>query len=195
MIDTARPDAGRGSAARRAPAKRLLSSLAAITMILIVGTAGATPGHRTGGSGSIPCNDGTVTWSPTTLWPPNHKMQTITINYTDDDGDGDMIAITVDSIRHDQAMADGSEELNGSGQPTDKQGLDWSGAGNTAMATDPGTATTTAQVRSERSGRVKAGRHYDIQVTCSDMGGSDNEMDMETVHLTVTVPHDQGHRS
>ena len=77
----------------------------------------------------------------------------------------------------------------------DKQGLDWSGAGNTAMASDPGTATTTAQVRSERSGRVKAGRHYDIQVTCSDMGGSDNESEMETVHLIVTVPHDQGHRS
>ena len=33
--------------------------------------------------GSVDCNDGTVTWSPTTLWPPNHKMQTITINYTD----------------------------------------------------------------------------------------------------------------
>jgi len=195
MIDTARPDAGRSSAARKAPAKGLLSSLAAIAMILVVGTAGATPGHRTGGSGSVPCNDGTVTWSPTTLWPPNHKMQTITINYTDDDGDGDMISITVDSIRHDQAMADGSEELNGSGQPTDKQGLDWSGAGNTGMATDPGTATTTAQVRSERSGRVKAGRHYDIQVTCSDMGGSEMEMDMETVHLIVTVPHDQGHRT
>ncbi len=76
-----------------------------------------------------------------------------------------------------------------------RHSLDWAGAGNTGTATDPGTATTTAQVRSERSGHGMDGRHYDIQVTCSDMGGSEMEMDMETVHLIVTVPHDQGHRT
>jgi hypothetical protein len=156
--------------------------------------ATATPGHPAGGTGSVACNDGNVTWSPTNLWPPNHKMQTITINYTDNDNDGDMIGITVGMITDDQSASDGSNELKGSGQPTDKQGLDWSGTGNTGMASDPGTATTTAQVRAERSGTDMTGRTYTIQVTCSDMGGSDMENDMQTVDLTVTVPHDQGHR-
>ncbi len=185
----------------RIPAKRLFAALGIVALIVAaLGTSSAAPGHPRGGTGSVPCNDGTVTWSPTTLWPPNHKMQTITISYSDTDGDGDSIMITVDMITDDQAMADGSEELNGSGQPTDKQGLDWAGEGNSASASDPGTATTTAQVRSERSGRVKAGRHYDIKVTCNDMGGIDladlNELpgQSQTVDLIVTVPHDQGHR-
>jgi hypothetical protein len=168
-----------------------------IAMAIVVaafGPATAQPGHPAGGTGSTSCNDGTVTWSPTTLWPPNHKMQTITINYTDNDGDGDSISITVGMISDDQAASDGSNEMNGSGQPTDKQGLDWAGTGNSGSATDPGTATTTAQVRAERSGRDKTGRTYSIQVMCSDMGGSNNEMEMQTVTLLVTVPHDQGHR-
>jgi hypothetical protein len=174
---------------------RRASLLAMAAVIAAFGSAGANPGHPAGGSGSIACNDGTVTWSPTNLWPPNHKMWTITIGYTDNDNDGDMIAIMVDQISDNQSSSDGSNEMNGSGQPTDKQGLDWSGAGNHAMASDPGTATTTAQVRAERSGHDKGGRIYTIRVTCSDMGGSPMEMETQSVDLHVTVPHDQGHRS
>jgi hypothetical protein len=152
---------------------------------------------RTGGTSSTKCNDGTVTYTPTTLWPPNHKMQTITITYADSDGDGDNTRITVGMITDNQAAADGSDELNGSGQPTDKQGLDWAGTGNTATGKDGGPdATTTADVRAERSGTDPAGRTYDIKVTCSDSGGTDaTEMagTMQTVDLFVTVPHDQGH--
>ena len=175
-------------------AKRAMLLVIAV-VIAAFAPAGANPARPQGGTGSVACNDGTVTWSPTNLWPPNHKMQTITINYTDNDNDGDMIAITVGQITDDQAASDGSGELNGSGQPTDKQGLDWSGTGNSGTASDPGTATTTAQVRAERSGRDKTGRVYDIKVMCSDMGGNNNEMDSQTVDLHVTVPHDQGHRS
>jgi hypothetical protein len=151
---------------------------------------------RTGGTGSVACNDGTVTYTPTTLWPPNHKMQTITITYTDSDGDGDSTRITVGMITDNQAAADGSDELKGSGQPTDQQGLDWAGTGNTGTGQDGGSAaTTTAQVRAERSGTDPAGRTYDIKVTCHDSGGTDPmEMAgaMQTVDLFVTVPHDQG---
>src|SRR5438874_9828223 len=110
--------------------------------VLTVGAlspAGAAP-HKSSGNGSTPCNDGTITWSPTTLWPPNHKMQTITVNYTDNDGDGDSTAVTIGAITDDQVAADGSEAV-GSGQPADQQGPDWSGTGNTGTATDPGTAT------------------------------------------------------
>jgi hypothetical protein len=151
---------------------------------------------RTGGTASTKCNDGTVSYTPTTLWPPNHKMQTITITYTDNDNDGDSTRITVGMITDNQAAADGSGELQGSGQPTDQQGLDWAGMGNTGTGQDGGSAaTTTAQVRAERSGTDPAGRTYDIKVTCNDMGGtSPMEMSgvMQTVDLFVTVPHDQG---
>jgi hypothetical protein len=90
--------------------------------------------------------------------------------------------------------------MNGSGAPTEVQGPDWSGTGNTASADDPGTATTTAQVRAERSGRSQAGRTYSIQVTCTDTGGNamadPSEQGMmvqsQTVTITVTVPHDMG---
>jgi hypothetical protein len=162
----------------------------AVLTVGVLSPAGAAP-NKSSGSGSKPCNDGTVTWSPTTLWPPNHKMQTIQIGYTDNDNDGDRIGVMVGMISDNQAASDGSNELHGSGQPTDKQGLDWSGSGNMGSASDLGTASTTAQVRSERSGTDKGGRIYTIQVTCSDMGMG--EMNMQTVSITVTVPHDQGH--
>jgi len=174
---------------------RTIARIAGIAILAVgVLTPAAAAPHKSSGTGSKACNDGTVTWSPTTLWPPNHKMQTINIGYTDNDNDGDTIGVMVGSISDNQAASDGSDELKGSGQPTDKQGLDWSGTGNMGSATDPGTATTTAQVRAERSGTSKDGRTYTINVTCSDMGGSSNEMEMQTVQITVFVPHDQGHR-
>jgi hypothetical protein len=167
--------------------KRVLMVLAGscLPIALFVGVAAGNT--KDGGSGSVACNDGTVTWSPTTLWPPNHKMQTIELNYSDNDGDGDMTSITVGMISDNQTV--GGVELNGSGQPTDQQGMDWSGPGNTGMATDPNTAGTTAQVRAERSGH--GSRTYTIQVTCIDMGGTSMEMSAQTVNATVTVPHDQ----
>jgi len=186
-----------GSVATRAASVTASGSHVAGTQSASTAATPMLAGGRTGGTGSVPCNDGTVTYTPTTLWPPNHKMQTITITYSESDGDGDNTRITVGMITDNQAAADGSDELNGSGQPTDKQGLDWSGTGNTATGKDGGPdATTTADVRAERSGTDPAGRTYDIRVTCTDSGGTDpNEMmgKMQTVELFVTVPHDQGH--
>lgn len=122
-------------------------------------------------------------------------MQTVTINYTAPaDAPGDTTTITVMSIIDDQAGTDGTNELPGSGQPTDQQGLDWAGIGNSATSPEGQTATTAAQVRAERSGLVQAGRTYTITVSCSEnVAGSpapDPSGGMAT--LTVTVPHDQG---
>jgi hypothetical protein len=141
-------------------------------------------------------SDGTVTWTPMSIWPPNHKMQTVTISYTAPaDVSGDQSTITIGTITDNQAAADGSDELNGSGQPTDQQGLDWSGTGHTASADEGTPATTTAQVRGERSGHDQAGRTYSIQVMCgeSDGGaGAINPAEQGAATVTVTVPHDQG---
>jgi hypothetical protein len=170
--------------------RKLLASAVSVLMVagFVVASANAAPPSE----GSVACNDGVVTWSPTTLWPPNHKMQTITISYTDADHDGDNTSVMIGAITDDQASADGSDELQGSGQPTDKQGLDWAGTGNHASSSDPDAATTTAEVRAERSGTDKTGRTYTIKVTCMDSGGMPPEMESQTVDVTVTVPHDQG---
>jgi hypothetical protein len=173
---------------------RLKPSLLIAAGILVGGSAAAypalaTPAHTAGGSGSTSCNDGTVQWSPTTLWPPNHKMQTINISYTDTDGDGDSTSISVSSITDNQ-MTGGVEDV-GAGNP---HLSDWSGVGNSGMGSDPSTpATTTAQVRAERSG-PNGSRLYTISVMCSDMGGTDVAQN-GTASLTVTVPHDQGNNA
>lgn len=166
--------------------------------VALVGIASvASAANRNGGTGSVACNDGTVTWTPTTLWPPNHKMATINITYTDSDGDGDSTQVAVGMITDNQIV--NGQELQGSGQPTAQQGPDFSGTGNTGSGSDGGSpATTTAQVRAERSGTDPNGRTYTIQVMCTDSGGvdpsdpSEANMQMQTVDLTVFVPHDQG---
>lgn len=173
----------------------VVAAMAALVAAALPGFAGGGSAPGTGGTGSVACNDGTVTYSPTTVWPPDHQMVTVTINYTDNDNDGtaatpETTTVTVGAIT-DNEMTGGSE-LVGSGQPNPPQGADWSGTGNMASATDPGTATTTAQVRAERSGTDPAGRVYTIAVSCADMGGTAAESTSNTVDLSVTVPHDQG---
>jgi hypothetical protein len=123
-------------------------------------------------------------------------MQTVTISYTAPaDVAGDQSTIVIGAITDDQADSDGSNELNGSGQPTDQQGLDWAGMGNNASADEGTPATTTAQVRAERSGHDQSGRTYSIQVMCGENDGGTGVMapqEQGTATVTVTVPHDQG---
>jgi len=184
----------------------LVAAALAVAPTAMAGAPADSPGNRTGGTGSIACNDGKVTWSPTTVWPPNHRMQTVGITFVDNERDGDRTSITVTKIVDGQAAADGSLELQGSGQPTDQQGLDWLGAGNTDIGSDSRLgpadyAHVTAGVRAERSGTDKAGRTYTITVRCTDTGALLRAVDRlevgtgtqtQLVDLTVVVPHDQG---
>ena len=187
--------------------KRLALGASAVTALGITIPVLADPGHPAGGSlDGLHCTsdttgqpmDGTIQYSPTTIWPPNHKMQNITINYTDNDNDGgatgEMIGIQATSITDNQTT--GGVEAQGSGNT----GTDWS-LGTPGTASDPGVATTTPQVRSERSGS-DGSRIYTITVRCTESGGLENvnpntndpTSDTGTATLTVTVPHDQGHR-
>ena len=94
--------------------------------------------------GTTGCNDGEVTWTPTSLWPPNHKFVPITITYND--GDNDDTTLTADAVTHDQYVEDAEgnvTEMNGSGNTlVDAQGFpasdDGSGEDN---------ATVTVEVR------------------------------------------------
>lgn len=181
--------------------KRLALTSAGLVGIAIAIPASATP-HAATGDGSQACSnmagtaDGTVTPSVTSLWPPNHKMHTVTISYTAPaDAPGDASHITITGIIDDQANADGSGEVQGSGAPTDVQGLDWSGVGNQGTAAEGSPASADVQLRAERSGLFQSGRTYTIMVSCGEQDagdGVDNPAESGTASVTVTVPHDQG---
>jgi hypothetical protein len=177
--------------------KRTALGVAAVAAVAFAVPTFANPGNGTGGSQQTACADGTVTWSPTSVWPPNHRMQTIDISYVAPaDAPGDKTTITVGMITDDQSAPDGTDELNGSGNPN--EGLDWAGIGNTATSDEGQPANTTAQVRAERSGRDQTGRTYSIQVMCSEQtagGMVPDPADSGMATLTVTVPHDQGNHT
>src|SRR5712692_1125763 len=92
--------------------------------------AAAPSVYADSGQTTVSCSDGSVTYSPTTLWPPNHKLRTITIAYNqpcDDGGCGSPISLTVNSITSNEEPPG-----NGCGQPNPPQGPDFTGVGNTA---------------------------------------------------------------
>ena len=101
--------------------------------------------------------------SPRTLWPPNHKMKNVTINYTVTDNCPGPIncVLTVTSSQSNNGKGDGNTNN------------DW-------MVIDD----HHVQLRAERSGNGKSGRIYTTTVGCTDQHGN-------TAHAstTVTVPH------
>src|SRR5439155_11118709 len=76
--------------------KRTALAVAGVAAIAFAVPSFADPHSPQGGSSSVGCNDGTITWTPTNLWPPNHKLVPISISYVDNDNDGDstMVAVT-----------------------------------------------------------------------------------------------------
>lgn len=139
-------------------------------------------GHKNGGIGSVPCNDGNVVFSPASLWPPNHKLVTIDIAYLDNDNDADSTSLTINSISSNQD----TEDATGACGPP---GPDWIFDSTPVTSTDPSAAATTFQLRSERCGDA-GDRIYDVNVTCGDSGF---ETAQQTVDVFVTVAHSQGH--
>jgi hypothetical protein len=183
--------------------KRTALGAAAIAAVTLTVPALAAPHSPQGGTGEIACNDGLIHWTPKNLWPPNHKYVPVLITYTDNDNDGDSTAVTVDGVTEqdgDSAAMDATvaETFNGSGKPGQIDAQPDPDHPATA-GSDPDTdATWTEDIRAERSGTDGhgSGRVYDLTVTCTDSGGTDDPTGMmpeeETVHIQVTVPHDQG---
>lgn len=177
--------------------KRLALGAAAIAAIGITIPVLADPGRPQGGSDHTFCYDasgnqmhGVVTWSPTTIWPPNHKFQTITVGYNDTDGTGnETLTVSAPAATHNQ-MTNGVEDVGAGNTPVDFV------PGAPGTASDPGTAYTFPQVRSERSGK-DGDRIYTITVNCSHTSEADLGNPYEvagqdgTATITVTVPHDQ----
>ena len=99
-----------------------------------------------------------------TLWPPNGKFHSVTINGVTD-ADGDTITITIDGITQD-------EPVSGKGE------------GNT-RPDGQGTGSDTAELRAERSGQSN-GRVYEIAYIANDGNGGTCAGKVD-----VGVPHDQ----
>ena len=105
-----------------------------------------------------------VSASPNSLWPPNHKMRDVAVNYTTTSNCPGPISC--------QLSVSSNEPVNGTGD------------GNTApdwMVTD----NRNVKLRAERSGNGN-GRIYTITITCTQFGK------VTTRSTTVTVPHDMG---
>jgi hypothetical protein len=108
-----------------------------------------------------------VTLDITTLWPPNHKLRTVTASGAVDPDIGGTVTLVIDAITQD-------EPVNGRGD------------GNTApdaFLTSPVSAE--AAVRAERAGPGD-GRVYLVHFTATDQFGATCDGT-----ATVSVPHDR----
>ena len=162
---------------------------------LIAATAIAVPviaADKNKGSQTVACGDnGTITASPTVLWPPNHKDVPITFTYTDNDAleDAQSQTLTITAKLHDEVLNPDGEasELNGSGNtPFLTDAL-----GGTNSDND-GSVDVVGSARSERSGRGD-GREYRYEYRADDGGttdGCESDPDDDSDDLVVTVPHD-----
>jgi hypothetical protein len=170
--------------------KNCLSLIGGVAAFLLVLTPNAFAKHSsTGGQAQVPCGDGTITYSPVTLWPPNHHMATISISFAESEtvSDSDTLGLQVTAISSNQ---DAQDAAGGSGCGNETAaGDDWifdptpvvGPTGNDTVA-----VPTSVKVAAERCAKIKTPRVYTIEVTCTDDGGTDS------VPLTVTVAHDHG---
>jgi len=109
------------------------------------------------------CNG--VAPSRTSLWPPNHKLRTITLSGASDP-DGDPVTISITAVTQD-------EPVNGKAD------------GNTSPDAVLGPRGDHVRLRAERSGHGD-GRVYRIAFTASDPSGA-----RCSGTVTVSVPHDR----
>jgi hypothetical protein len=106
---------------------------------------------------------GAVSALPAALWPPNHKMTDVTVNYTVTDNCGiAACSLAVSSSEPDNGLGDG--DTSGDFEVVDDHHI---------------------RLRAERSGNG-SGRTYTVTVTCQDSGGGSS-----AAQTAVLVPHHQ----
>lgn len=128
-------------------------------------------------SASQDCDGDTVTYDgPLKMWPPNHKMQDVSVTATDDDGSG-TVTITVTPSVTDVAGGDGGPNHDPDYTPEKPTG------------TGDGSATADFQLRSERSGKG-TGRTYTIDWVATFDDHECTSKQAGNSPFTVTVPHD-----
>jgi len=108
--------------------------------------------------------------NPTTLWPPNHKLVTVTVS--------GQVADDISGISRSRVSYFVRDEY-GHVQPR-----------GTAPVRRDGTYSFTVRLLASRTGQDKDGRQYSIYVSAQNLAG-----ETTTRKAIVTVPHDQGHSS
>jgi hypothetical protein len=182
-----------------------LALLAGASTVALIAAAPSFAANRNSGtSAPVACaGDVSVTVSPTTIWPPNHKFVPLTITATDTEGQNEVLpetgcfSVAVDSVTSDEEGP--GQVTNGCGAPDPTQGLDemWNPTPTVGdESSDGSVANKNAVVRAERCGGG-TGRTYTITVTCVDEGiavvnGTCTGGTTGMATLTVFVPHDQG---
>jgi parallel beta-helix repeat protein len=111
----------------------------------------------------------TIAASPTTLWPPNGQLVTVTVSGTITDEPGGL-GVNLGSAAY--------VVMDEYGQVQPRGGL--------AVEAD-GRYTFTVALEASRRGNDQDGRHYTIAVSAKDNAGN-----LGVASTIVTVPHDQG---
>jgi hypothetical protein len=118
---------------------------------------------------NLPPDCASITTDPTTLWPPNHELHTITAR-GGIDPEGDAVTLAVTSVTQDEPLDD-------------------HGDGTTIADADrAGSSTDKVRVRAERSG-IGDGRVYRLNVVATDAAGASC-----STMVSIGVPHDE-HRA
>src|SRR5216683_2959957 len=130
---------------------RLSIAAGVAAFVLILAPSAFAKKPKSGGSATVPCGDGLITYSPTSLRPPNHKMTSIAISFAESEAtnDSDTLGLQINGITSNQQSEDDAGGF-GCGQPTATQGPDVNF--NTAVVTgtaldDTVTVTTSVEVR------------------------------------------------
>lgn len=124
-------------------------------------------------------DDSTITYNgPLKMWPPNHKLQDVSITAVDGDAepatDETSLTVTFEVL----------DAVGGDGGPTHDPDVVFPSG---LVATDSGSATVPLQLRSERSGKGE-GRTYEITATAAFDNGLPTGSCSRT--FLITVPHD-----
>ncbi|HUD72876.1 MAG TPA: hypothetical protein VMQ62_13030, partial [Dongiaceae bacterium] len=109
---------------------------------------------------------------PATLWPPNHGMVPVNVQFAAQDTCGAGVRVELVSVT--------------SSEPDDAQGGDDGQTSGDIQNAEPGTADATIDLRAERAGK-SSGRTYTLTYRAVDLAGH-----VTTALGIVTVPHDQG---
>ena len=112
-----------------------------------------------------------VSVTPDTIWPPNHKMVDITATVTWSGFDEKVSVVLTSVISNEPDNARG----NGDGNTV-----------NDIQGAATGTFDTAFRVRAERAGKG-SGRVYTVTYTATDLFGN-----FADGTATITVPHDKG---
>lgn len=107
-----------------------------------------------------------VSLSPATIWPPNHKMVPVTATITVSDDMDPHPVVRLVSITSNETI-DPATDITGAAFGTDDRDF---------------------AVRGERTGQQKQGRVYTVTYSATDAAGN-----RATATATVNVPHDERH--